>query len=63
MPKTKKLNRYQALIQKIFFEHYTDGTEEFGFDREELETGAVELQFKSVKNLGDVPSSVRYRIP
>ncbi|WP_028875473.1 hypothetical protein [Teredinibacter turnerae] len=61
MPKKKKLNRYQALIEKIFFEHYQDGSDEFGFDREELEKGAVELQFASVKNLGDVPYSFRYR--
>ena len=57
----KKLNRYQALIEKIFFDHYTDGATEFGFDREELEDGASELGFARVKNIGDVPYSFRYR--
>ena len=57
----KKLNRYQALIEKIFFDHYTDGTTEFEFVREELEQGAAELDFPPVKNIGDIPYSFRYR--
>lgn len=57
----KKLNRYQALIEKIFFDHYRDGTAAFEFDREELEDGAEQLGFKRVKNIGDVPYSFRYR--
>ena len=55
------LNRYQALIEKIFFDHYRSGVEEFEFVREELEKGATELGFARVKNLGDVPYSFRYR--
>jgi len=58
---TKKLNRYQSLIEKIFFDHYEDGSTEFEFDREELEEGAAELGFARVKNIGDVPYSFRYR--
>ena len=57
----KKLNRYQALIQKIFFEHYEDEAKEFEFARDELEKGAAELGFPRVKNIGDVPYSFRYR--
>ena len=57
----KKLNRYQALIQKIFFDHYTDSATDFEFVREELDKGAAELGFAQVKNLGDVPYSFRYR--
>ena len=57
----EKLNRYQALIQKAFFDHYTDGATEFEFDREELEAAAVDLGFPRVKNIGDVPYSFRYR--
>ena len=57
----RKLNRYQALIQKIFFDHYADGATEFEFVREELEEGAAELGFARVKNIGDVPYSFRYR--
>ncbi len=57
----KNLNRYQALIQKIFFDRYRDGSTEFEFAREALEEGAAELGFARVKNLGDVPYSFRYR--
>ena len=57
----EKLNRYQALIQKAFFDNYTEGTTEFEFVREELERGAAELGFERVRNLGDVPYSFRYR--
>ena len=57
----RKLNRYQSLIEKIFFDHFTDGATEFEFVREELETGAAELGFPPVKNIGDVPYSFRYR--
>ena len=57
----KKLNRYQALIQKVFFDHYTRGTSQFDFVREELEDAAESLGFAGVKNLGDVPYSFRYR--
>ena len=58
-----KLNRYQALIQKVFFDHFTDKTTEFEFLREELEDAATALDFVGVKNLGDIPYSFRYRNP
>lgn len=64
MPRDKRgvgLNRYQALIQRIFFAHWKKGTKEFDFQREELEKGATALGFASVKNIGDVPYSFRYR--
>ncbi len=54
-------NRYQALIEKIFFDHYADGTTEFEVVREELEEGAAALGFERVRNVGDVPYSFRYR--
>ena len=57
----KKLNRYQALIQKVFFDHYTRESTQFDFVRAELEQAAVSLGFAGVKNLGDVPYSFRYR--
>lgn len=57
----KELNRYQALIQKIFFDHWSQDKEQFEFLREELETSAAALNFKIVKNFGDVPYSFRYR--
>ncbi|MEX2614863.1 MAG: endonuclease [Alphaproteobacteria bacterium] len=57
----EKLNRYQALIERIFFDHYTEGATEFEFLRTELEDGAAALGFARVKNIGDVPYSFRYR--
>ncbi|MCY4503105.1 MAG: endonuclease [Alphaproteobacteria bacterium] len=57
----RRPNRYQSLIQKIFFDHYRAGVGEFEFVREELEDGAAALGFARVKNLGDVPYSFRYR--
>jgi len=55
------LNRYQSLIQTIFFSHWKKGVTQFDFSREELETTAPKLGFASVKNIGDVPYSFRYR--
>ncbi|MDE0507924.1 MAG: endonuclease [Gammaproteobacteria bacterium] len=57
----KKLNRYQALIEKIFFDHYREDANEFEFLRDELENAAVILGFARVKNIGDVTYSFRYR--
>ena len=57
----KKLNRYQATIEKIFFDHFEAGSTEFEFDREELEESYVALGFSRIKNIGDIPYSFRYR--
>ena len=57
----KEPNRYQAIIQRVFFDHYTEGLAEFDFVREELEQAAAALGIAGVKNLGDVPYSFRYR--
>lgn len=60
-PTKPALNRYQALIERIFLDHWKPGETEFEFLREELESGAATLGFASVKNMGDVPYSFRYR--
>ena len=57
----KKLNRYQATIEKIFFDRFQAGSTEFEFDREELEESYVALGFSRIKNIGDIPYSFRYR--
>ena len=59
----EKMNRYQALIERVFFDHFTEGTTEFGFHREELEDASTALGVPRVKNLGDVTYSFRYRDP
>ena len=58
-----KANRYQALVEKIFFDHYAPGITAFEFERSELVTGAEVLSIELPKNLGDVIYSVRFRTP
>ena len=56
-------NRYLALIEHIFFDHYSEGVTEFEFERGDLETKAAELGIVLPRNLGDVVYSIRYRNP
>jgi len=56
-------NRYEQLIEAIFFEHYSEGTEAFEFKRVEIEEQAKRLGVKLPKNLGDLVYSFRYRTP
>jgi hypothetical protein len=60
---TPQLNRYQAIIEKIFFNGYKKGAKEVSFLRTDLEDAAAALKIKLPKNLGDVLYSVRYRTP
>jgi hypothetical protein len=64
MPKTrpKAENRYLALIEKIFFDHYRPGDTEVEFERDELVRAAKRLKIELPKNLGDVIYAVRYRV-
>ena len=57
----KQPSRYDALIEKVFFDHYKDGVTDFVFLRSELDTSADELGFERIKNIGDVTYSFRYR--
>jgi hypothetical protein len=54
-------NRYERIIEKIFFAHYRRGITEFSFLRDEIEHQAVSLKIKLPKNLGDLIYSFRYR--
>jgi len=58
---TKQSNRYQQLIEKIFFDNYKKGKKEVSFHRHDFESSAKELNLKLPKNLGDVVYSIRYR--
>jgi hypothetical protein len=62
MAKTNKLNRYQLVIEKIFFNHYEEGMTDFEFARSEMEDAASELQIALPKNQGDITYALRYRI-
>ena len=57
----KEGSRYDALIEKIFFDHYRKGESEFKFARTELESAAESLDIDLPKNLGDVIYSYRFR--
>lgn len=56
-------SRYRALIEKIFFDAYSEGATEVAFERAALEQAAEALGIDLPKNLGDVVYSFRYRSP
>jgi hypothetical protein len=60
MPESKP-NRYEALISRIFHDHFKEGSTEFEFERNELNSNAKKLKIKLPDNLGDVIYSFRYR--
>ena len=57
----KSLNRYGALIEKIFFDQFSDGATELEFRRTDIENAAEVLEITVPKNLGDVLYSFRFR--
>ncbi len=59
----RKPNRYQQIVEHIFFSHYKEGDLEVDFSREEFVSVAAELGLKLPKNLGDITYAFRYRIP
>ena len=59
--KKAKRNRYESLIEKIFFDRYQPGITEFSFLRKDLSEAANELEIKLPKNLGDLLYSFRFR--
>jgi hypothetical protein len=61
MADTRSPNRYQQLIEGVFFDGYQKGTTSFEFAREDLEAKADQLGIKLPKNLGDVIYAIRYR--
>lgn len=54
-------NRYQALIEKIFFDHYTEGATTLDFSRQDIKEAATALDIALPDNLGDVIYSFRFR--
>tara|TARA_R110002072_G_scaffold302300_2_gene484642 strand:+ start:1900 stop:2688 length:789 start_codon:yes stop_codon:yes gene_type:complete len=57
----KSPNRYGALIEKVFFDRYSNGARELEFARTNIEDAADVLDIKLPKNLGDVLYSFRFR--
>ncbi len=56
-----KGNRYERLIEKIFFARYRKGAAEVPFQRGDIEHFARTLKVQLPKNLGDLIYSFRYR--
>lgn len=55
------LNRYAAIIERVFHNHYSAGVELFDFTRDEIVGVAAELGLTLPKNLGDLIYYFRYR--
>ncbi len=60
MAETRR-NRYDALIEEVFFANYKAGDAEVCFDRSEFSAVARRLGIAVPKNLGDIVYSYRYR--
>ena len=56
-------NRYKAIIERIFFDHWNSGMREFEFERDDIRDTADSLKIVLPDNLGDVVYSIRYRMP
>jgi hypothetical protein len=54
-------NAYRALIERIFFDRYSEGATSIEFDRDDIPDTAVSLGLSRPKNVGDVIYSLRYR--
>ncbi|HEY4329315.1 MAG TPA: endonuclease [Phycisphaerae bacterium] len=54
-------NRYEQLIEHIFFTYYKDGDTSVEFARDAIEMAARKMKIKLPKNLGDLIYSFRYR--
>jgi DNA modification methylase len=61
MAKEDDHSRYDQLIERVFFNNYTEGASEVRFEREEFAAIADALGIKLPKNLGDIIYSYRYR--
>ena len=57
----KKQNRYAALIEKIFFDHYGASARVLDFTRHEIKDAAKDLAITLPDNIGDVIYSFRFR--
>lgn len=57
----KVVNRYQALIEEIFFDHYSEDETSLDFTRQEIKDAATTLGIVLPDNLGDVIYSFRFR--
>ena len=57
----KPNNRYIQIIERVFLNHYREGSEEVPFERDEIVPIAETLGIKLPKNIGDIIYTFRYR--
>lgn len=62
-PTKAEPNRYNQIIEAIFFDHWKSGIKSFEFERTEIKSTADRLQIVLPDNIGDVLYSIRYRNP
>lgn len=60
-PAERQPNRYQAIIERVFRDHYVPNVTEFEFTRDEFVAIAASLKIALPKNPGDMVYSFRYR--
>jgi len=58
---SSRQNRYSALIDKIFFDHYVKGATSLDFKRQELKDASASLGIPMPDNLSDVLYAFRFR--
>ncbi len=61
--KKKQPNRYEKIVDRLFFANYTKGVREVEVQRDEIAPIAAKLKITLPDNLGDVIYSFRYRAP
>ncbi len=47
---------YRAIIETIFFDHYSEGITEFEFERKEIEAAAIRLKVVEERHYRLVPA-------
>ena len=57
MGKTFKKNRYESIIERVFFSHFEEGVVQFEVDQDELWIAFEELGIRGPKYLADIPNS------
>lgn len=55
------MNKYDQIIDKVFFDNFKKGSKRVSFTRDELADASEVLGFNRIKNLGDIPYSYRFR--
>ena len=55
------MNKYDKVIERVFFNNYREGDIRVAFNREELADACEQLKIKRIKNLGDIPYTYRFR--